>query len=68
MSITTPTDRDPLDGFTTAEILGEVARRVGGPDALRSAIAAADPAALTTQDRLALLDLFERASAAAGIE
>jgi len=44
------------------------ARRASSPGALRAALAAADPAALTVEDRMALLDLFERAHAAARVE
>ena len=56
-----PDPADPLDGVSMAELLDGIARRVVGPGALRVAIASADPAALTTEDRLALLDLVERA-------
>lgn len=58
----------PLDTVSTAAIWTEIVQRVTGPGALRTALAAADPAALTPEDRLALLDLVERAFDAAGIE
>ena len=58
----------PLDAFTTAEIIAEIARRPGGTVALRQAIAAADPATLTSEDHSALLDLLGRAFDAAGVE
>ena len=58
----------PLDAFTTAEIIAEIARRPGGTVALREAIAAADPATLTSEDHSALLDLLGRAFDAAGVE
>ena len=58
----------PLDAFTTAEILGEVSRRPGGAEAFRQAIGAVDPATLTSEDRSALLDLLGRAFDAGGAE
>lgn len=50
----------PLDSISTADITG--------PGALRAALAAADPEALTRDDRAALLDLLNRSFAAAGVE
>lgn len=52
----------PLDRFTVAEIAAEIVRRhdaVGG--LLRLALAEADPATLTRQDRAALVDFLEKA-------
>lgn len=63
-----PDPAHPLDTVSTAAILEHIARRVSGPGALRAALASADPAALTREDRAALLDLLARAFDAAGIE
>jgi hypothetical protein len=40
--LTSTMPADPLERFTTAEILAEIARRPGGPDALAAAQAAGD--------------------------
>lgn len=63
-----PDPADPLDGVSMVQLLDHIARRVSGPGALRAAIASADPAVLTREDRAALLDLLRTTYDAAGIE
>jgi hypothetical protein len=63
-----PDPADPLDGVSMVQFLDEIADRVSGPVALRAAIAAADPATLTGEDRRALIDLLGLTFDAAGIE
>ena len=63
-----PDPADPLDGVSMVQLLDGIADRVSGPGALRAALAAVEPVALTKEDRLALLDLVERAFAAGGIK
>ena len=60
-----PDPADPLDAVGMVQLLDEIAARVTGPGALRAALASADPAALTREDRAALVDLLGRAFGAA---
>ena len=58
-----------LDGYTVGEIVAEIVRRhAEAGSLLRLALAEADPAALTRDDRAALVDVLERALDAAGAE
>ena len=68
MAALCPNPADPLDAVSMVQLLDEIAERVSGPGALRAAIAAADPATMTSTDRRALIDLLDLAFNAAGIE